>query len=121
MMRRLIFASATISTLAISFCPTDAVADSIPHWDVTPSCRGAASAGFSQQTTESVKRCLEDEQHTREELNKAWSTFSAADRINCVRSLTFEPTYTELATCLEMSRDMKNLPGAKPADAAPRR
>ncbi|MGE5163824.1 MAG: hypothetical protein ACM3IH_07335 [Sphingobacteriales bacterium] len=42
------------------------------------------------------------EQRTREELNEKWSTFPAADRINCVKSLTFSPTYTELVTCLEI-------------------
>jgi len=54
------------------------------------------------------------EQLTREELNKNWSTFPAIDRIACVESLTFSPTYTELVTCLEMRRDVKNSRDAKP-------
>jgi len=50
MLRRLIIAIAAVSVLGISFCPTAsarrtrvAVADGVPSWDVTPSCRGAAS------------------------------------------------------------------------------
>jgi hypothetical protein len=59
------------------------------------------------------------EQRTREQLNKNWSTFPAADRIKCVKTQTFSPTYSELATCLEMKRDIVN--GAKPADAVPQK
>jgi hypothetical protein len=72
-----------------------------------------------QEPGETLERCLETEQRTREQLNKNWSTFPAADRINCVKTQTFEPTYTELATCLEMKRDIQN--GAKPADAVPQK
>jgi hypothetical protein len=68
-----------------------------------------------------VKSCLASEQRTREELTKNWSNFPAEDRIGCVKSLTFSPTYTELVTCLEMRRDVKKLRDAKPADTNPRR
>jgi hypothetical protein len=41
---------------------------------------------------------------------------------NDMQSLkSFEPTYTELATCLEMGRDVKNIGGSKPTDVMPRR
>jgi hypothetical protein len=126
MLRRLIVALAAAFALGISFCPTDAlarrtrtaVADGVPSWDVTQSCRAAASIAFGQTPTDRLKSCLASEQRTREELNKNWSTF-AADRIACVKSLTFSPTYTELATCLEMRRDLKNARDAKPADTNP--
>ena len=128
MLRRLIIAIATVSALGISFCPSDVLAarrtpraavaaDSVPSWDVTASCRAAGSLGGANlKPDESKEICLAKEQHTREELNKNWSTFPAADRTACVKSLTFSPTYTELATCLEMRRDLKNSRDAKPAD-----
>jgi hypothetical protein len=125
MLRRLIIALAAASALGISFCPTDAsarrtraapVADSVPSWDLTASCRAAGTAGFSQTPSERVTSCLASEQRTREELNKYWSTYPAEDRIGCVKSLTFSPTYTELVTCLEMRRDVRVLRGPKPAD-----
>ena len=128
MLRRLIITIAAVSALASSFCPIDAsarrtraapVADSVPSWDVTASCRAAARIAYSQTPSDRLTSCLASEQRTREELNKNWSTFLAADRISCVQSLTFSPTYTELVTCLEMRRDVKNpsgtkIPGAKP-------
>jgi hypothetical protein len=129
MLRQLIIAIAVASALGISFYPSDAsarrtraaVADSVPSWDLTASCRAAGSAGFSQTPSERVKSCLASEQRTREELTKNWSNFPAEDRIGCVKSLTFSPTYTELVTCLEMRRDVKKLRDAKPADTNPRR
>jgi hypothetical protein len=119
MSRRLMIVIATSFTLGVWFYPSAAVADNVPSWDVTASCRGAASAGYVQDTSQNFKNCLDSEQRTREQLNKNWSTFPAADRIECVKAQTFEPTYTELATCLEMKRDIQN--GAKPADAVPQK
>jgi hypothetical protein len=130
MLRRLIITIAAVSALAISFCPTDAsarrtraapVADSVPSWDVTASCRAAATIAYNQTPGDRLQSCLASEQRTRDELNKNWSTFPAADRISCVKSLTFSPTYTELATCLEMRRDVANSRDAKPADTNPSR
>jgi len=114
-------AIATSSTLGIWFCSSAsaAVADGVPSWDVTASCRGAASAGYTQDTKENLKRCLDSEQRTREQLDKNWSTFPAADRMKCVKTQTFSPTYSELATCLEMKRDLQN--ATKPAEAVPQR
>jgi hypothetical protein len=119
MSRRLTIAMAISSTLGMWLCQSAAVADSVPSWDVTASCRGAAQAGYQQDTKENLKRCLDTEQRAREQLDKNWSTFPVADRIKCVKTQTFSPTYTELATCLEMKRDIEN--GAKPAAAAPQK
>jgi hypothetical protein len=126
MLRRLVIAIATVSALGISFCPTDAsarktrvaVSDSVPSWDVTASCRGAASVAYSQTASERLATCLASEQRTREEINKNWSKYPAEDRIGCVKSLTFSPTYTELVTCLEMRRDVRNLRDARAREAA---
>jgi hypothetical protein len=128
MLRRLIIAIASVAALGISFCPTDAsarrtraaVADSVPSWDLTASCRAAASIAYSQTPTDRSHSCLASEQRTRDELTKYWSTYPAEDRIGCVKSLTFSPTYTELVTCLEMRRDVKKLRDVKPADTNPR-
>jgi len=131
MLRRLIIVIAAASAIGVSSCPTDVfaarrttdaavAADSVPSWDVTPSCRAAASIAYSQTPSDRLTSCLASEQRTREELNKNWSTFPATDRISCVKSLTFSPTYTELVTCLEMRRDVKNPSGTKPPDTKPR-
>ena len=105
-----------------------AVADGVPQLNVTPSCRGAAQSGFIATTGDRLKSCIDTEQRTREQLAKDWAKFPAADRAFCVSSIAgFEPTYSELATCLEMKRDLKhqarrggrNAPRRRDAPATP--
>ena len=117
MLRQLMIAVAVIA-VGIWFCSNEALADSVPSWDVTASCRGAAEAGFTRDTGDNLQRCLDSEKRTREQLSKDWSTFPATDRARCVKMQTFSPTYSELATCLEMNRDIRN---ATPTDAMPQR
>jgi hypothetical protein len=103
-----------IPFLALPIILQTAVADGVPNWDVTASCRGGA-AGYADQANDRLKSCLESEQRAREKLESDWSTFPAADRIRCVGSIkSFEPTYTELTTCLEMYRDVKSGGGGNP-------
>jgi hypothetical protein len=118
-MSRIVIAIAIVFVLRGWFCDSAAAADSVPAWDVTASCRGAADAGSTQDPKERVKHCLDSEKQTREGLVKNWSTFPAADRIKCIKTQTFSQTYSELATCLEMQRDLTN--GAKPAAAVPQK
>jgi hypothetical protein len=66
------------------------------------------SALFEANGLEASKRCVEDEKSAREQLLERWAKFKAADRTMCggaSRSGTVSPTYTELITCLEMTRD----------------
>ena len=109
-----------IPHLALPIAVYVTVADGLPDWDVTASCRGAASAGYVAQSEERLKSCLASEQNTRDKLAGEWSSFPAADRIKCVESIKwFEPTYTELAACLDMARDVKS--GGSDNSASPMR
>jgi len=86
------------------------VADGVPRLDVTLSCRGAAAAARAAETKDWMQTCLNSEQRTYDQLVKQWSDFVPADRIYCAnKQRTFEPTYTELLTCLEMARDVKKI------------
>ena len=97
-----------VFALALATHLVIAVADSVPILDVTPSCRGAAAAAHATETKDRMQACLDSEQRSRGQLAKQWSDFAPADRIYCVNmQKTFEPTYTELLTCLEMARDVK--------------
>ena len=118
MPRQLMIAIAIGCTLGGWFCNSVIAADGVPSWDVAASCRGATVAGYTQDPKVRLKRCLDSEQQTRAELVKNWSTFPTADRIRCVKAQTFSQAYSELATCLEMQRDLEN--AAKPA-AVPQR
>ena len=101
-----------------------AVADGVPNLNVKPSCEGAAKSGYISTTEDRLKSCLDSEMQTRKKLEQDWSQFPAADRVNCMDSIKgFQPTYSELATCLEMKRDLRNTkapnlniaPAVKPA------
>ena len=84
------------------------VADGVPNWDMTPSCRSAANAATAGTTDERRKACIESEERTREKLAADWSSYPAAERTRCIGSIKwFSPTYTELVTCLEMYGDVR--------------
>ena len=117
MFRQLAVAVVSVST-GVWLSASEAKADSVPNWDVTASCRGAAEVGFTKDTGDNLQRCLDSEKRTREQLSKDWATFPAADRARCVKMQTFSPTYSELTTCLEMHRDLRN---TGPADPMPQR
>jgi hypothetical protein len=89
-------------------------ADGVPKLDVTPSCQGAAKSGYISTTEDRLKMCIESEMQTRQKLEEQWPKFPAVDRVNCMDSIkNFQPTYSELATCLEMKRDLRD---TKPPD-----
>jgi hypothetical protein len=54
---------------------------------------------------------VESEQAVRDELKKGWSTFNSDDKRHCIAETTMggESSYTELITCLEMARDVREL------------
>jgi hypothetical protein len=57
-----------------------------------------------------MQSCLASEQRIHDQLIKDWSVYPSVDRVDCVKAVKgFEPTYTELLTCLEMARDVKNI------------
>jgi len=94
-----------------------AVADGVPTFDVTPSCEGAARANYMSQGHDRLQSCIASENNTRDQLTKNWTSFPPIDRTNCIAAMhNFNPTYTELATCLEMKRDLRT---SKPVDTVP--
>jgi len=106
------FALAMIAVAILPAHPDDA-----PTLDVRPVCRGIASQAAEPLATglpSSFDECVKSEQEVREQLRKQWSAFSAADKQHCVTLAKTggESSYTELITCLEMSRDVRALNSA---------
>jgi len=105
------FVATVLAALCLSGSP--ARSDDIPTLDVNPVCRGIASQSELevglQQTN--FQQCLQSEQATREQLKKEWSTFTTADKSHCVALAKTggESSYTELITCMEMARDVRQL------------
>jgi hypothetical protein len=84
--------------------------DGVPNWDVTASCRAAGQVATAGQAGDREKSCIETEHNTRDKLAADWSTFPAEERARCIKSIEwFSPTYTELAACLDMYSQVKNL------------
>jgi hypothetical protein len=101
------------------------VADSVPTLNVEQVCEGIAQQGgvtfHDPQIGQEKKDCLDSEKQIRDELVKQWSSFSADDRSACTNESVMggDSSYTELLTCLEMARDVRNLreEANKPAPA----
>lgn len=76
----------------------------LPVFDARPECRAVASVMPDQ-------KCLEDEQSARAELEKKWSSFTDGDRGQCIGEATAggNPSYVDLLTCLELTRDARQL------------
>ncbi|HYA05867.1 MAG TPA: hypothetical protein VEF90_08250 [Xanthobacteraceae bacterium] len=91
------------------------VADSVPTLNVDQVCQGIAQQGgvsfHDTDIAEEKKNCLDSEQATRDELVKQWSSFAPADKTACTNESKMggESSYTELLTCLEMARDVRNM------------
>jgi hypothetical protein len=97
--------------------PLSARSDDIPTLDVRPVCHGIASQsadplGAGLKAT--FEECVKSEQDVRGQMKQAWPTFSAADKNHCIALAKTggESSYTELLTCLEMSRDVRALTSA---------
>lgn len=95
--------------LALQFVAL-AAADSVPSLDVTPSCKGAARAVVRSESEKREKACYETEKAARDKLTQNWASFPPKDRNFCLSSVkSYAPTYTELAICLEMIRDVRQI------------
>jgi hypothetical protein len=81
-------------------------ADDVPTYDFSPSCRSET------MTASSDRSCLGDEQQARDTLQRQWSQFAPADKVNCTRveESAGASSYVELLTCLQMAASAKKLP-----------
>jgi hypothetical protein len=91
------------------------VVDNVPVLNVEPVCQGIAQQGGSSYHDPEIAKekqdCVQSEKQVREELVKQWSSFPATDKSACIREATMggDSSYTELLTCLEMARDVRNM------------
>lgn len=93
--------------------------DAYPKLDVAPLCHGIVAQSDLQEGLQSVTfdQCMQAEQDDHNEMIKEWSTFSADDKSHCIAEATMggESSYTDLVTCLEMARDVRNLAKSEPS------
>jgi hypothetical protein len=83
-----------------------AAVDAVPTFNVDASCQAAAQQAA---TPNYMSVCRNTEQKARDEMQRQWPQLNAADKAQCVQAATVggTPTYTELLTCLEMARDVR--------------
>jgi hypothetical protein len=100
----------SLASIALGFSLLISVADSVPNFDVGPSCRGGAASGAAMR--KDVQGCINEEHEARDKLRGEWSGFPAADRARCssMTNTGGPPSYIELVTCLELARDARKIP-----------
>ena len=107
------------AALALGTSLMTVAANGVPTLNVQPSCNAAGIEGMiSGRTAES---CLNDEKSAREQLVKDWSSFSSTDKGHCLSMVSTggSPSYVELLSCLEMSRDAKTVAQGRPLEQTP--
>ena len=92
-------------------------AGSVPKFDIGPSCRSAGAAAV--MATRNTASCEQDENNARATLEKEWSQFTPLDQADCTRLMTSVggPSYVDLLTCLELAKQVKELPGGDQFDS----
>lgn len=115
------FLTASISGLFLLTACWPALSDEVPVLNVEPVCRGIArqAADPSERGGPdlSLARCIKSEELVRQHLVKEWPTFVSADKENCVAEAQTagQASYTDLLTCLEMARDVRNMNAPAPS------
>jgi hypothetical protein len=68
--------------------------------------------------TRDTAACDRDEITARTTLEKEWSQFTPSDKARCGRLVTLGggPSYVDLLTCLELAKQVKELPAADQMD-----
>jgi hypothetical protein len=97
-----------------------AVADDVPKFDIARGCRTDSAGAFDPNAglQATIKRCEDDEQRAKGELQAQWSGFINSDRTMCVQETVGEkadqgatpPSYVELLTCLQDQKMARALP-----------
>ena len=91
-------------------------ARTVPNFNVQAACNElklvpeALSADAGEP--DAIRHCVDAEQEARKQLVKEWTQFSPADRHLCVGEASIRrmpPAYSELETCLQMTRDSRQL------------
>jgi hypothetical protein len=102
-----------ISVVAVLAVASTAVAKDggVPKLNIEYACHASeqAVAAVVSVTTDIYKSCLDDENDARNQLDKTWANVPVSDKARCIHPKEFLPSYVEWLTCLEMTRDVKQM------------
>ena len=84
------------------------VADTVPRYDVTTTCRKAVAMTSGTQGR-TIENCVATEEAARKDLDKQWARLPPGERTQCIGTVAVggSPSYVELLICLEMMRDSR--------------
>jgi hypothetical protein len=96
-----------------------AVADDVPKFDIARGCKIDSASAFDPNAglNATIKRCTDDEQQAKDQLQAEWSGFANSERVMCTGETVGEksdrsetpPSYVELLTCLQDQKLAKKL------------
>jgi hypothetical protein len=91
----------------------------IPNFDVHAACNELSMVPEAltvetgqSDASDAIQHCVQAEQDARTQLSKEWTQFSPANRKLCLgesKSGSVAPAYSELETCLQMTREAHQL------------
>ena len=85
----------------------------VPAIDIQKTCQAAAGVMVSLMggttTDQDINACLDSEQKARDQIVKDRATYASADKVQCMRTDVYLPSYVEWLTCLEMERDVRKM------------
>jgi hypothetical protein len=85
----------------------------MPAINVEATCREsekAIASATGDVAGAGLDNCLRQERAARDQLNKDWAGFAAADKARCIQPASYMPSYIEWLTCLENAKAARNLP-----------
>jgi len=107
------YTAAATALAALGVSVSAARSDQYPTLNTAQVCHGITEQSDLEAglRAENFDQCMKDEQNVRDTLIKEWAGFYPDDRRHCVDEATMggESSYTELLTCLEMARDVREL------------
>jgi len=113
---KMMFIVAVVVTSATGGSTLLVRSDGYPALDTAPLCRGLTGSSSLLEGLDagSFEQCMKGQQDDRQDMIKQWSSFSAEDKRHCIAEATMGgvSSYTDLVSCLEMSRDARKLPSA---------
>jgi hypothetical protein len=96
------------------------VADAVPQFDIPRGCKVDSASAFDPVAGKdaTIKRCMDDEQQAKDQLQTQWSGFGASDRAMCISETVGEkadadatpPSYVDLLSCLQDQQQARKLP-----------
>ena len=100
-----------------------ATAGDVPRIDIEKTCRASEKTikdVFGNTTIGNIfESCMQQEKANLEQILKAWGTYPAAAKVQCVQPAVYMPNYTEWLTCLEMDRDVRRMRLENPDSGVP--